>query len=177
MKKRTLLLAIGGGVAIAVFMLASMYYYSCTHSAGSMLVGYTAMLLSFSVIFVAIKKERDDNGGIITFGKAFRTGLLIAFIASTIYVIAWMVDANFFMTDFVKNYSAELIQAAKASHLSPDVLNEKIAGIHKEMDFYSSPFGMALYTYLEIFPVGFLVALIAALVLMRKRNKEQVVAV
>ena len=174
MKKRTLLLAIVSGIAIAAFMVGTMYYYSCTHSEGSMLVGYTAMLIAFSVIFVAIKKDRDDNGGVITFGKAFRIGLAIAFIASTIYVAAWMVDLHFFMTGFVDQMTAQMIQSAKASHLSPGALNQKIAGINQQMGFYRTFFGLALYTYAEIFPVGLLVALIASLVLMR-RSKEQVV--
>jgi hypothetical protein len=80
------------------------------------------------------------------------------------------------MPNFVDQYAAGMIQAAKASHLSPDALKEKIDGINRQMNFYRSIFGMALYTYAEIFPVGFLVALIAALALMRRKSKEQVVA-
>jgi len=58
-----------------------------------MLVGYAAMLLAFSLVYVGVKSYRDrENGGVICFGKAFQVGLLISLVASTIYVITWMID-------------------------------------------------------------------------------------
>src|ERR1700712_547064 len=147
MKKRTLLLALAGGIAISLFMNISVVYCSGQESAWSMLVGYTAMILAFSVIFVAIKKERDENGGVITFGRAFRTAILITFITSTIYVIAWMINYHFFIPDFMDKYAAGSIKAAQAAHLSPPQLKEKIDGINQMKEMYRSPFWIIVYTY------------------------------
>jgi hypothetical protein len=176
MKKRVLLLAIAGGLAISLFMNITVDYCNGQDSALNMLVGYTAMILAFSVIFVAIKKERDDNGGVITFGKGFRMALLITCITSTIYVIAWLLNYHFFMSDFMDRYAASSIKAAQASHLSAQELNEKIASINHMKDMYQSPFWIIIFTYAEILPVGLVVSLIAALALKRSGNKEQIIA-
>jgi Protein of unknown function (DUF4199) len=176
MKKRTLLLAIASGVAISLFMNITVDYCNGQESAWNMLVGYTAMILAFSVIFVAIKKQRDENGGVITFGRAFRTALLITFITSTIYVIAWLVNFHLFMPDFMDRYAATSIKAAQAAHLSPQQLKEKIDSINQMKEMYRSTFWVIVYTYAEIFPVGLIISLIAALILKRSGDKREVVA-
>lgn len=174
MKKNTLLFGIIGGVIIGAWGLIAAAY--CDESVRSMLLGYTAMLVAFSVIFVAVKKERDNNGGVITFGKAFRTALMVAFVTSTVYVIAWLVDYYLFMPDFMDKYAAHSIQQAQANHLSPQQLKEKIDSINQMKAIYKTPIGVILMTYAEIFPLGLVVSLIAALILKRSGNKGQVIA-
>jgi hypothetical protein len=69
-----------------------------------MFFGFTAMIVAFSFIFVAVKNYRDNlNFGTITFGKAFRIGLYISLIASTMYVGSWLIDYYFFVPDLWKN--------------------------------------------------------------------------
>jgi len=46
-----------------------------------------AMILAFSLIFVAVKTLRDKHyNGVISFGKAFRGGLLVTLVTSTNYM-------------------------------------------------------------------------------------------
>jgi FtsH-binding integral membrane protein len=170
MKKLTLTLGLIGGAVVAAWGVFAAAY--CDESMRSMLLGYTAMLIAFSVIFVAVKKER---GGIITFGKAFRIGLMIAFIASTMYVAVWLVDYYVFMPDFMDKFAAHSIQKAQESHLSAQALKEKIDSINNMKALYKSPFWVIIFTYAEVFPVGFIVSLVAALILKRSANKTQVV--
>ncbi len=170
MKKIVIVCGSIAGLIVAAMMLISMSIY---HKSGNfengMMVGYTSMIIAFSLIFVGIKNYRDKhNAGAISFGKAFKVGLLITLIASTFYVVAWLINYYFFMPDFMEKYSAATINQLKTAGASA----EKIASETKEMAWftenYKNPFFIVLFTYIEILPVGLLVSLIASLILRRK---------
>jgi hypothetical protein len=172
MKRTVLVFGLIAGLVVSVFMAVSMAIASNmegSHGAGSMLVGYASMLIAFSFVFVGIKSYRDKHlGGSITFGKGFLTGFLIAFIASTLYVITWALEYNFFLTDFMDQYAQSMIDQAVGAGSTP----EQITALQQEMnegkEMYSSPFGFTLITYMEILPLGIIVALISALILKKK---------
>src|SRR5215210_9002230 len=114
MKKNIIIYGLIAGIVVSVLMLSSVNYLS--HCEGnvdygtSMLIGYASMLLAFSLVFVGIRNYRDKyNKGVISFGKAFKIGIMIVLIASTIYVIAWLVDFFFFIPDFLEKYSAHMV--------------------------------------------------------------------
>jgi Protein of unknown function (DUF4199) len=172
MKKNVLVFGLIAGLLVSVFMGASMIYMSnnsnATHGTSSMVVGYLSMLIAFSLIFVAVKNYRDkQNGGVISFGKAFKMGVLIALIASTMYVIMWALVYNFYMPDFMDKYCAQMIENARATS-TPAELQKTIDEMNKNKELYKQPIFFVLFTYVEILPVGLLVALITALILKRK---------
>ena len=153
----------------------SMYIMGCGSGdmdggSSSMIIGFSAMVVAFSFIFIGIKNFRDkQNGGTITFGKAFLLGFMISLIASTIYVITWAVEFHTVLPDFMDKYSAMQVKQLHESGLSGAALDAKIKSI--ESDNYSykhNPFVFAMYTYSEILPVGIIVTLISALILKRK---------
>ena len=141
-----------------------------------MIFGYATMILAFSLIFVAIKNYRDTyNHGQVTFGKALRIGLLITLIASTVYVVVWMIDYSYFVPDYGDKYQAQAIAELKASGASAAEIQRQAAEITSSMAKYkSSPAFRVMFTYLEIVPVGIVVSLIAALIL--KNKPKSVVA-
>ncbi|HEV7331865.1 MAG TPA: DUF4199 domain-containing protein [Flavisolibacter sp.] len=178
MKRTVLVYGAIAGVVVSLFMAATMLVTANNETAhtgaGSMVIGYLGMLIAFTFIFVAIKSYRDkENGGSIGFGKAFGMGILIAFIASTLYVATWALVYQAFLPDYMETYSAVMIAEAKAS-LSGAALQAKIDEINKAKALYATPWGFALFTYAEILPVGILVSLLAALVLKRKAPKVAV---
>lgn len=177
MKRNIIIHGLIAGTVVSATMLYSMNYLS--HCEGnvdyntSMLIGYASMLIAFSLVFVGIRNYRDKySEGIISFGKAFKTGILIVLIASTMYVIAWQIDFFFFVPDFLEKYSAHMLDELKASGASP----KEIEAQTKEMaDFgrmYKNPFFNAMMTYAEILPVGLIVTLISSLILKRKTVKN-----
>src|SRR6185369_8623861 len=108
------------GIVVSVLMLFSVNGIS--HREGnfdynrSLFIGYASMLIAFSLVFVGIRNYRDKyNAGIISFGKAFKIGIVIVLIASTIYVVAWLIDYYFFIPDFAEKYSAHTLDELKAS--------------------------------------------------------------
>ncbi|MCR8557617.1 DUF4199 domain-containing protein [Mucilaginibacter sp. BJC16-A38] len=166
----------GGLVSLEIIIGTALCYKSGTFE-GNMLVGYTTMLLAFSLEFVGVKNYRDKyNGGIITFGKAFKIAILIALVASTMYVVVWVIEYYLFIPDFMDKYSAHVISKARASGASAADIDAKVKQVATMKKMYSTPVGVVLLTYMEIFPIGLIVSIITALVLKRKANNDNVVA-
>ncbi|MEX0966867.1 MAG: DUF4199 domain-containing protein [Bacteroidia bacterium] len=133
-------------------------------------IGYTAMLLALSTVFLGIKVYRDRHlDGIISFKTAFLTGLYIVLVASGIYVVGWMVYYPNFMPDFADKYQKHQVEKLDAEpDLTEEEKQEQIAEMEEWMEMYKNPFVMAGFTFLEIFPIGLVVAILSALILKRK---------
>ncbi len=172
MKKNVLVFGLISGLVVSTLMAISMVTMynnpDAGHGGGSMIIGYLSMLVAFSLIFVAVKNYRDkQNAGVISFGKAFKIGLLIALIGSTMYVIMWALLYNFYMPDFMDRYCAQMIENAKATS-SPAKIQELTEQMNTQKEMYKNPLFFVLFTYFEILPVGLLVSLVTALILKRK---------
>ena len=163
---------IGGSIVALVLVYSTVSCYSTSQFEGNMLLGYTAMLLAFSLVFVGVKTVRDKhNEGIISFGKAFKTGLFITLITSTIYVAVWLVCYYLFIPDFMEKYTAFVLkQAAEEGNNSAEIA-KKTADMQSYTDMYKNPAFVILLTYAEILPVGLVVSLITALLLKRSRKE------
>lgn len=170
MKKNVLVFGTIAGVIISAFMFISMLFFDSTSDfSGAMLVGYASMLVAFSFVFVGIKNFRDKyNDGLITFWKAFSIGFLISLIASTFYVITWMLELKFVIPDFMENYGAQMLKQARESGASQIEIDKTVAEMASYKEMYKNPIFLALLTYMEILPVGILVTLISALILKKK---------
>lgn len=178
MKRNVLIYGLIAGVLVSTFMLVSMNYYSyCEGNVDmgtSMLIGYASMLIAFSLVFVGIRNYRDRyRGGVISFGKAFKVGILIVLIASTMYVIAWMIDYFFFIPDFAEKYAAKSLADLRTSGASEVEIDKEKADMARFVTMYKNPLFTAMMTYIEILPVGIIVTLISSLVLKRKVVKVQ----
>ncbi len=173
MKKNVLVFGTIGGLIVAAMMFYSTGKYCATGDfEGGMIYGYTAMILAFSMIFVAVKNFRDKyNNGVLNFGKAFKIGFYITLIASTIYVISWLINYYCFIPDFMDKYSMHMIAKVKASGVSAAEVSKEITSMDKMKEMYKNPLFVILFTYLEILPVGLVVALISAGILKRKTAK------
>jgi len=134
-----------------------------------MLIGYASMLIAFSLVFVGIRNYRDKfNEGVTSFGKAFKTGIVIVLIASTICVVAWLIDYFFFIPDFMEKYSAHTLDELKAGGASQIEIDKQAKEMANFAKMYKNPFFNAMMTYVEILPVGLIVTLISSLILKRK---------
>jgi hypothetical protein len=175
MRKNVLVFGAIAGVITIIWMIRLMFESKIDFENGE-LIGYATMLLAFSTIFVAVKNFRDkQNGGTITFGKAFRLGLGITLIASTIYVITWLIYYYVSGTDFVQQYGAYYTEQMRSSGASEVAIQSQMKEMETFVKMYKNPFINALFTYMEILPVGVLVSLIAALVLKRRKDPTDLV--
>jgi hypothetical protein len=178
MRKNIIIYGLIAGVVVSILMLFTLNYIS--HCEGnvdygtSMLIGYASMLIAFSLVFVGIRNYRDKyNGGVISFGKAFKIGTMIVLIASTIYVVAWLIDYFFFIPDFAEKYSAQMLAELKASGASQVEIDKETKEMANFVRMFKNPFFNAMMAYIEILPVGFIVTLISSLILKRKTAKNR----
>ena len=168
MKKLILTYGLTAGTIILVMLLFT-FSGSTLDFKHSEILGYTTMIIAFSTIFFAIKSHRDKNlEGSIQFGKAFKIGLGITLVATVIYIVSWMIMSNTIAKDFMTEYFQHSMEQLKASDLSETQINEKIAEMERFKELYKNPIVKIGMTFLEIFPVGFIVSLISAFILKRK---------
>jgi Protein of unknown function (DUF4199) len=133
-----------------------------------MVLGYLSMLIAMSMVFVGVKKYRDDQlGGVIKFWKAFLVGLGIAGIACLFYAIGWEIYLAATGSDFMAEYAASAIRDKAASGVSPTELAAFKAEMASMAEMCANPLLRFLMTLSEIAPVALLVPLVSALLLRR----------
>ena len=177
MKRNILVYGIIAGIVVTTLMLFNVH--SLSYRDGKfdydrgLVIGYASMLIAFSLVYVGIRNYRNKyNNGAISFGKAFKIGILIVLIASTIYVAAWLIDYYFFIPDFMEKYSAAMLDKLKASGASQVEIDTETKEMASFVRMFKNPFFNAMMTYAEILPVGLIVTLISSLILKRKIAKK-----
>ena len=167
MKKITLTFGfIAGLILTTVMVVSTMLCYNNTNFEGNMLLGYASMLLAFSFIFVGTKNYRDNHlGGTISFGKAFQVGLYISLVASTMYVLTWLVEYYVFIPDFMDKYGDYMMRDAAAS--GKDLIKTR-EQVDEYKRLYQNPVFVIILTYIEVLPIGLLLSLVSALIFKRK---------
>lgn len=141
-----------------------------THFAGLEWLGYLIMFVALSMIFIAVKRYRDQElGGVINFKTALLLGLGISGVAGVVYVAAW--EVNLMATDyaFAGEYADSIIESEKAEGISDEDLEKLTADMDKFVEDYKNPAFRVPMTFLEIFPVGLVISLISAAIL---RNRK-----
>ncbi|HEX2140087.1 MAG TPA: DUF4199 domain-containing protein [Woeseiaceae bacterium] len=129
-------------------------------------LGYLVMLIALSLVFVGIRRYRDEHlGGVIRFGTAILVGLGIAAVAGVIYVVVW--EIYLAMTDYA--FINEYTRAVIAEQQAQGVTGTELQAVSEQMQTlkaqYANPLFRLPMTFLEIFPVGALIALISAAIL------------
>lgn len=171
MKKNIIIYGLIAGIVVSFLMLFSIGKINDFNI--GLFIGYASMLIAFSFVFVGIRNYRDKyNEGVISFGKAFTVGIMIVLIASTIYVVAWLIDYFFFIPDYLDKYAAHMLDQLKASGASQMEIEKQTNEMANLAKMYKNPLFNAMMTYMEILPVGLIVTLISSLILKRKTAKN-----
>jgi len=149
-------LAIGGGHDGGVF--------------GTIWFGYLVMLVAMTFIFVGVKRYRDvERGGVIKFLPAFGMGLAIALCAGIAYACVWEIYLASTGYRFMDEYIASMIRHRQAEGASAAEIASVTAEMESMRTSYANPFFRIPMTFIEIFPVGLLVALVSAALLRNPR--------
>lgn len=133
-------------------------------------LGYLIMILGLTMIFFGVKRYRDrEKGGVIRFLPAFGMGLAIAIVAGVAYVATWEAYIAITGYDFIGDYTTAVINHARASGVTGAALDAQIAEMNQLKVQYANPLFRLPMTFLEIFPVGLIIALISAALLRNSR--------
>jgi polyferredoxin len=155
------------GVVIIVAMIATI---SLMGGHGSLWTGYLTMLVALSSILVGVRQHRDQAlGGVIRFWPAFGLGLAIAVVASLAYVAVWEVYLAATHYTFMDSYIAADLRAKQAAGVSGAAYAKAVAEAETMRRNYANPLYRLPMTFVEIFPVGFLIALASAALLRNPR--------
>lgn len=157
-----------GGIAgaIVVGIIVATIALDLPSHATSEWLGYLVMLVALSLIFVGVKRYRDvEYGGVIRFGRAFGLGLGIAAVAALVYVVGWEIYLAASGWDFMSGYAGSVIDGMRAKGASAAAIEAKAAEMRELADMYRNPLFRVPMTFVEIFPVGLLVALVSAALL------------
>jgi len=173
MKKTILTFGLISGAVSSLMMVATVPFADRIGFDKGAIVGYTAIVLSFLLVFFGIRSYRDNVGnGQITFAKAFAVGISITLISCVCYVVTWEVLYFNFLPGFMDKYSAYVVEKARASGASDAAIQAQVQHLRQYKELYDKPLFNAALTFIEPFPIGLVITLISAAVLRRKPRSQ-----
>ena len=168
MKKIILIFGLIIGAILATNAIIHMnMMYSNPDYKGNDVIGYATLVIIFSLIYFGVRNYRNNYlDGKINFLQAFKTGALICFVASTVYVIFGLLYYYFFAPDFIDVFTDYMIRNSP-----PEEVEATTAQMADFKEMYKNPLFAILITYMEVLPIGMIVALFSAF-MVKNNNKE-----
>ena len=163
--------------ALLVFLMMPFVYRMGFDRA--VIVGYTVIVVSLLLVPFGIRSYRENvGGGNITFGRAFAVGILITLISCIGYVVAWEIVYYTFLPDFADKYGAYMVENAKASGATQQVIDATVEEMKSMKAMLDNPLIFAVLGFTEPFPVGLIITTVSAAILRKKppsKDREEVV--
>jgi hypothetical protein len=171
MKKTILTFGLVSGAILSVMMLVTLPFMDRIGFGRAEVIGYTSIVAASLMIFFGIRSYRDrDAEGSLSFGQAFKVGILISILSSVCYVVTWQVIYYQLAPDFVEKYSAYSLEKARAKGATPQELEAKRAEMQEFQEMYRNPFINAAITFVEPFSIELIMSLVSAGILRRRRR-------
>ena len=171
MKKIVLTYGLISGVIFAITLIAGTFFQEQIGYDHAEYLGYTTMVAAFVIVYFGVRSYRDNVlGGAIKFGAAFRAGLLITLISCACYVASWEFVYYKLAPDFYEKYAAHAVEKAKAAGMSQTKIDAQAVEMKKMADMYKNPAVNVAMTFVEVFPIGLVFALVGAVLLSRQKK-------
>jgi amino acid transporter len=175
MRKIVLTFGLIAGAILSVMMLITLPFQEQIGFDKGAIIGYTTMVVAFLMVLFGVKSYRDNvAGGTVTFGRAFKVGLMITAVASICYVATWELIYYELAPDFGDKYAAYTVEKARQSGATDAQIAAQMKKMNEFKKMYRNPLVNIALTLLEPLPVGLLFTLMTAGVLSRKRRAEGV---
>lgn len=172
MKKPAFKFGLASGLlSSAMFVLTALLSDDSAENGLAITISRILMIASLSMVFLAIRQTRDRMmGGIISFKLAFRMGMTVVLISTMCYSTTKVGYANFINKEFVSKSITETITAEnnridEMKDLTVDQKNKMKEEFADNMEDLKNPYAFALTSILDIFPIGFAIALLCAVIM------------
>lgn len=173
MRRTVLTFGFIAGAILAGMMLLTLPFQDRIGFDKGAIIGYTTMVLAFLMVYFGVRSYRDNvAGGSLSFGRAFKVGVLIMAVATLCYVATWELIYYKLAPDFGDKYAAYAVEKAKASGATEAQVAERRKQMAKFQEMYRNPLVNIAFTLLEPMPVGIVFTLVAAGLLSRKRRSS-----
>jgi hypothetical protein len=171
---RTIVLyGLAGALVVGAFMVAGSLTWANGGQAppeNGVAVGYLTQLVALTAVFLGIKHHRDVAlGGVIKFFPALGIGLAISAVAALGWVVGWEIVLAMSNIDFPAMMKEQMLAQAQARGASEAELQKIAADAASFAQLYMTPPIRWSISFIEMFPVGVLVSLVAAGLLRNSR--------
>lgn len=171
MRKIVLTFGLIGGAIVSVMMFLTLPFQDQIGFDKGAIIGYTTMVLAFLMVFFGVRSYRDNvAGGSVTFGRAFKVGLLITAVTTVCYVATWEVIYYRLAPDFSDKYAAYAVEKARASGASEAEIAATTRQMAEFKKMYRNPLVNIALTLLEPLPLGLVFTLVTAGIVSRRRR-------
>lgn len=171
MKKIVLTYGLIAGTILGAmfFITAPLHKNGTINFDNGMWVGYTTMVISLSLVFFGVKSYRDQHlKGVISFGQAFKVGVLIALVACIMYALTWEIAYNTVSAGYMDEYGLHLKEGMKKKGASEVEIQKAVDEFDQMAEMYKNPFIRFAFSLMEILPVALIISLFSAALLKRK---------
>jgi uncharacterized protein DUF4199 len=168
MKKTVLIFGFASGALSAAMMLATVPFILSGRFNGSLVFGYTLILLASLLVFFGIRSYRQKvGGGRLTFLRGLGVGVAIAAISAACYAATWSI-LWLATPDLHDKMAACMVNQKRASGASDAEILKAAEQAAQYVELAKNPALNFLMSLAEPFPVGLAVSLISAAILRRK---------
>lgn len=154
-------------LGIISLLLGVLMYVTNNHVAPHWSLGVGGFVIFVVILVLGLKKFKESKGGFMSLGEALKIGIGIAIISALIGLVWQLVMTNILDPD----YADKLMQVQREQIIEsqPDITQEQLDSTMEIMSGFSNPALSAAFQILAGIFFGFIVSLIAGLI-MKKEN-------
>lgn len=173
MKKTVLTFGLISGAILSAMLLVTMPFQDQIGFDRGMVIGYASMLVAFLLIHFGVRSYRDNvAGGTLGFGRAFTVGALIGVVSSLCYVATWQLIYFKLVPGFMGKMQVHMVEKARLEGATPEALARIEQDMREFAVLYDNPAINAAITLIEPLPIAFVIALVSAGILSRRRHSD-----
>ncbi len=158
---------IGGLLSVAASLVLDLTgLVDAASGKGSWLSSIVSIAIFVWALFTAIRKQREDLGGFISFGSAFKTAFVASLVIALIGAVYMYLYATFINPDFIE----EIRQATMEKMAKQGQSDEQIEQAMEMMESFTSPVMMSVWGFVGSAIMGAIVSLIGAAIMKKDQQ-------